>query len=101
MLFRDGTENGRRRRFELFIANLLSIRRTYLRFVTQNKWYHLHCSSMGKESAIVCFCPAKNALHDCVHTRFLKEFGEEQFEHYNPNTDDGSKYLPLRWKDTK
>ena len=78
-------EGGKGRSYFYFSLDVLNR-------MTQNKWYHLHCSSMGKESAIVCFCPAKNTiLPECVHTKFLKEFGEEQFEDYDTN--DGSKWF--------
>jgi len=82
--------DGKRKVAKVRVISNLSL--DVLNRMTQNKWYHLHCSSMGKESAIVCFCPAKNTiLQECVHTKFLNEFGEEQFEDYD--TDNGSKWF--------
>jgi hypothetical protein len=43
---------------------------------------------MGEETAIVCFCPAVNMLNECVHTKFLKEFGAQQFEAYDADCND-------------
>jgi hypothetical protein len=82
--------DGKRKVAKVRVTSNLSL--DVLNRMTQNKWYHLHCSSMGKESAIVCFCPAKNTiLQECVHSKFLTEFGEEQFEDYD--TDNGSKWF--------
>ena len=45
-------------------------------------WYHLQRSKIGQETAIVCLCPEArtNRKQDCLHKRFLEEFGEEKFQ---------------------
>jgi hypothetical protein len=52
-------------------------------FILQMSWHHLHCTVIGSETATVCFCPSVNVHQDCVHTLFIKDFGQEQF----PNED--------------
>jgi hypothetical protein len=42
-------------------------------------WYHLQRTRIGREMIIVCLCPEArtNGKQDCLHKRFIEDFGEE------------------------
>ncbi|KAG6827546.1 hypothetical protein H0H92_011353 [Tricholoma furcatifolium] len=41
------------------------------------RWYHLQAQKIGQETVNMCLCP--NDEMDCVHARFLAQFGREEF----------------------
>jgi hypothetical protein len=42
----------------------------------QSFWFHLQRKRIGNDWAMACFCPSGNP---CVHVRFARDYGEEQF----------------------
>ncbi|KAG6807252.1 hypothetical protein H0H92_008238, partial [Tricholoma furcatifolium] len=41
------------------------------------RWYHLQSQNIGLETVNTCLCPTDEL--DCVHAKFLAQFGQEEF----------------------
>ncbi|KAG6810147.1 hypothetical protein H0H92_013087 [Tricholoma furcatifolium] len=41
------------------------------------RWYHVQTQKLGLETVNICLCP--NEELDCVHVRFLVQFGQQEF----------------------
>ncbi|KAG6810513.1 hypothetical protein H0H92_011540 [Tricholoma furcatifolium] len=41
------------------------------------RWYHLQAQKIGLETVNICLCPYDG--EDCVHCRFLTQFGQQEF----------------------
>ncbi|KAF7359299.1 CxC4 domain-containing protein [Mycena sanguinolenta] len=47
--------------------------------ISKPSWFHVQRSTIGEARVVVCQCPLSRPSEQCVHQRFLSDYGEEFF----------------------